>query len=55
MYSLQHGQGRCIHKDKLTDAIVEEMIGRVTNCKEEVQAVFSNMRSVHLSVRVYII
>ena len=32
---------------------MEEMIGRVTNCKEEVQAVFLNMRSVHLSVRVY--
>ena len=48
--SLQHGQGRCINKDDLTDAIVEEMISRVANCKDQVQAVFIKLGLVRPSV-----
>ena len=52
--SLQHGQGQCINKDDLTDGIVEEMISRVANCKDQVQAVFLKLGLVRLCVCEYI-
>ena len=53
MSSLQHGQGRCINIENLTDAIVEDMINRVANCNDQVQAVFLGFGLVCLSVCMY--
>ena len=50
MFITQHGQGRCINKDDLTDCIVEEMISRVANCKDQVQGIFLKLGLVCLCV-----
>ena len=54
MFTTQHGQGQCISVENLTDAIVDDMISRVANCKDQVQAVFLGLGSVCLSVCVYV-